>query len=66
MIKIPTKSKTSFDIPKLLSILEKNGPQDVQASWMAIATIRNWLIRHPHPKRLSATVIPGGYHVSLK
>jgi hypothetical protein len=71
MRSLPTKSKTSFDVPSLLATLER-GPQDFRATFMAICTIRNWMLRHNYPKRLSHAAIgepgkkPIGYRLTLK
>ncbi len=68
---LPTKSKTSLDIPRLLSLLEK-GPYDAQCQFIAVATVRNYMTRHQYPKRLSHAAIKDatgrvvGYTLSLK
>ena len=63
---LPTKHKTSLDIPTLLKMLEACGPQSFVASAIVPATIRSWELRHDYPKRLSAIAVAGGFTFSLK
>jgi hypothetical protein len=64
---LPIKTKSSLDIPKLLSMLEADPrPQLFAANAGVPATVRNWMLRHHYPKRLSAITLAGGFALSLK
>lgn len=54
---LPTKVRTSFDIPKLLSILTTDGTYQTSATFGDLMTVRNYMLRHNTPYRLSQTAI---------
>jgi len=41
-------------------------PQLFAANAGVPATVRNWMLRHHYPKRLSAITLAGGFALSLK
>jgi hypothetical protein len=67
MKSLPTKTRTSFDIPKLLWLIKKAGYYDTSASFDDLMTVRSYLVRHPEiPFRLSQEKVEGGYRLTLR
>ena len=62
---LPTKVRTSFDIPALLEILKK-GEFATNAKFEDLLVIRNYLQRHGLPYSLSQRKVWEGYVLSLK
>jgi hypothetical protein len=64
---LPTKTRTSFDVPALIKLLAKEKRIATSASFEDLLVIRNYLDRHPELKlRLTQTKIEGGYHIQLR
>jgi hypothetical protein len=63
---LPTKTRTSFDIPKLLAILKKDGEYRTSAKFEDLMVVRNYLFRHDSEHRLSQAKIEGGYVIKLE
>ena len=63
---LPTKTRVSFDIPKLLEILEQKGEYYTTAEFEDLLTVRNYIMRHGLPFRLSQKKLkPFGYKLTL-
>jgi hypothetical protein len=64
---LPVKNRISFDIPKLIEIMQKEKRFVTDASFDDLLTVRNYLIRHPELKlRLAQRKIEGGYILQLR
>lgn len=62
---LPTKVRTSFDIPALLAKLEV-GVYATDAKFEDLLVVRNYIQRHKLPVSLSQQKVHGGYVLSLK
>jgi len=67
---LPTKVRTSFDIPALLDTIRREGFYDAICTFADTMTIRNWMHRHKTPERLSHQYMEHGpargYRLTLK
>ena len=62
---LPTKTRTSFDIPALLKILEERGEFATDASFEDLLVVRNYIERRKMPFRLSQKKVWEGYVIKL-
>jgi hypothetical protein len=64
---LPTKTRTSFDIPGLIERLHREKRLLTNATFEDLLTVRNYLIRHPELKlRLTQRKIEGGYAIQIR
>lgn len=67
LLALPTKTRTSFDIPALIALLQKEKRIATSAKFADLLVVRNYLDRHPELHlRLVQTKIEGGYYIQLR
>ena len=62
---LPTKHTLSFDVPKLLGALERDGVFYTNTDFRNLLVVRSYISRHKPPYRLKQESIDGGFKLSL-
>lgn len=63
---LPVKTRTSFNIPLLIQIIEKEGVYHTDARFEDLLVIRSYLQRHNSPYKLSQKRVEGGFELRLR
>lgn len=63
---LPTKVRTSFDIPALIAILKLNREFYTNARFEDLLVVRNYMARHHMPVSLTQKRVEGGFILGLR